>query len=240
MPAVWIGCSGWSYDAWANVLYEPKLPSAARLRRYAEVFDTVEVNATFYRLQPRATTARWFSETPPRFVFAVKASRYLTHVRRLRDVGSGERRFADSVAPLGVKLGPVLWQLPPDFARDEERLAATLELLTTGRHCFEFRHPSWFCEPVLELLRAHGAALVIADREGVTGSPLEPTADWMYLRFHAGTGRGGSYTERALRTWAARIRDWGSSVDVYAYFNNDWEGLAPRNATRLKELLAEA
>jgi uncharacterized protein YecE (DUF72 family) len=234
-----IGCSGWSYEDWEGVLYPPRLPARERLRRYAEVFDTVEVNATFYRLQSPDTTARWAAETPDGFLFAVKASRYLTHVRRLRDAGTGVARLLDSIAPLAEagKLGPLLWQLPGDFRRDDDRLAGLLAVLPGGRHCFEFRHESWHCAPVLDLLRAHHAALVVADRGGRAPGPLELTTDWTYVRFHGGEDPSGCYSDAELRAWAARIRDWRRSADVQAYFNNDWQGFAVRNAESLRALL---
>jgi uncharacterized protein YecE (DUF72 family) len=144
--------------------------------------------------------------------------------------------------PAAGKLGPVLWQLPPNFARDDERLAAALDRLPAGRHTFEFRHPSWFCEEVYELLRWHGVALTIADRPDLDFQTHELTADFAYVRFHHGRrGRRGNYSESELREWAARITAWGAAGDVYAYFNNDWEAFAPRNAVTLRRMVcAEA
>jgi uncharacterized protein YecE (DUF72 family) len=133
----------------------------------------------------------------------------------------------------------MLWQLPGTFHRDDERLAQALELLPPGRHCFEFRHESWFVEPVYELLRAHGVALVIGDTPTRPFQAHELTADWTFIRFHHGTrGRYSNYSERELEEWARRIADWAESADVYAYFNNDWNGYAPRNAAQLKKLLS--
>ena len=141
-----IGCSGWSYRDWRGRLYPKGLPASRWLERYAEVFDTVEVNATFYRLPKRETAQAWVDQTPDGFLFAVKASRYLTHIRRLRGIEEGVARFWEPLEPLRAaeKLGPVLWQLPENFHRDDEALAAALEALPPARHCFEFRHPSWF------------------------------------------------------------------------------------------------
>lgn len=238
-----IGCSGWNYAGWRDgVFYPPRLPARRWLEHYAGRFDTVEVNSTFYRLPKVEAVAHWVEQTPPGFLFAVKASRYLTHVKRLKGLREGVARLLERLAPLTAspKLGPLLWQLPPTFHRDDERLAAALADLPPGRHCFEFRHESWFRDEVYELLRGHGAALVIGDRPEVHAfQALELTAGWTFLRFHAGTrGRRGNYSETELRDWAGRIDAWRSDgVDVHAYFNNDWEGFAPRNALRLRELL---
>ena len=236
-----IGCSGWNYAHWRNgVFYPPRLPAARWLEHYAQLFDTVEVNATFYRLPKRSSVARWVEQTPPGFVFAVKASRYLTHVKRLNDLGPGLERFYACIEPLldSPKLGPVLWQLPPNFKRDDERLAASLERLPAGqRHAFEFRDASWFNEDVYALLRERRVGLVIGDRPEVHSfQSHELTTDFTFVRFHSGTrGRRGNYSESELEEWARRIGGW--PVDVYAYFNNDWEGFAPQNALWLKRRL---
>jgi uncharacterized protein YecE (DUF72 family) len=205
---------------------------------YARHFDTVEVNATFYRLPRREAVANWVQTTPEDFVLAVKVSRYITHVRRLRDLGSGVRTFYDRIEPLvhSPKLGPVLWQLPANFRRDDERLAGALEKLPAGRHCFEFRHESWFVPEVYEQLRSHGVALAIGDHPQRAFQACELTADWTYIRFHSGSrGRRGNYSESELEEWAQRIEAWRRKVDVFAYFNNDWEGFAVRNGLWLKE-----
>jgi uncharacterized protein YecE (DUF72 family) len=231
-----IGCSGWNYPHWRGRVYPEGLAQRHWLEHYASLFDTVEVNSTFYRLPRKDAVAAWVETTPPEFVFAVKASRFLTHIRRLTDLEQGVRRFYERLEPLtcSQKLGPVLWQLPATFRRDDERLAAALERIPPGRHCFEFRHPSWFVPEVYALLRGHGAALVIADHPERTFQTHELTADWTFVRFHHGRrGRNGNYSDRELETWARRIAQWRRRVDVYAYFNNDWEGYAVRNALRL-------
>jgi uncharacterized protein YecE (DUF72 family) len=235
-----IGSSGWSYEHWRGVLYPESGPTARWLELYAESFDTVEVNASFYRLPQRKTVARWAVATPAGFCFAVKASRYLTHVKRLREVRDGVALLTDRIAPLAEagKLGPVLWQLPARFHRDDERLASALRELPPGRHAFEFRDQSWLADDVYALLREHGAALVVADRAGSPPVPRVDTADWTYIRFHHGRGHNGRYTLAELRRWAGRIRS--AAGDVYAYFNNDWEGFAIANARTLLELLADA
>jgi uncharacterized protein YecE (DUF72 family) len=231
-----IGCSGWNYTHWRDLVYPRGLPSSRWLEHYATLFDTVEINTTFYRLPSVAAVAGWVEHTPPGFVFAVKASRYLTHMKRLSDMDRGVDRFVERIRPLAdsPKLGPLLWQLPPNFHRDDERLADALAALPSGRHAFEFRHPSWFVPEVYALLREHRVALVIADRPEVRRFQAhERTADFVFLRFHHGGGEG-SYSHRRLTTWARRIEEWREEGDVYAYFNNDWAGYAVENALWLR------
>ena len=237
-----IGCSGWNYPHWrAGVFYPPRLPQRDWLTYYAERFDTVELNTTFYRLPQSAVVARWVSETPPGFIFAAKVSRYITHIKRLTEVSEHLPLLYERIEPLlqSPKLGPLLWQLPPTFRYDPDRLCSTLEHLHDGRrHAFEFRHPSWFRAETYSLLREHGAALVIADRPAVnTFQTHELTADYIYVRFHAGTrGRNGNYSRSELSEWAGRLDRWTKKGDVFAYFNNDWEGYAINNAIFLKHL----
>lgn len=235
-----IGCSGWSYEHWRGVLY-PRSGSTARwLEIYAQSFDTVEINATFYRLPTARTVEGWARRTPDDFLLAVKASRYLTHVKRLRSVVEGMKRMDACVEPLrrAAKLGPMLWQLPPHFHRDDDVLQSALEALTPGRHAFEFRDPSWFADDVYELLRRYGVALVVADRSPGPPSPWVDTAGWSYLRFHSGRARDGSYGARELRAWAKRLNT--QTGDVFAYFNNDWQGFAIANAQTLRALVTNA
>jgi uncharacterized protein YecE (DUF72 family) len=236
-----IGCSGWNYNSWKDELYEGK-PPRLWLQHYAQHFDTVEVNNTFYRLPLESSVARWVEETPPDFVFAIKASRYLTHIKRLTDLRGGLARYYERIEPLvrSPKLGPALWQLPPTFKRDDDRLASALDQLPPGRHAFEFRHASWFVEPVYGLLRAHGAALVIGDRPEVKEFQAQVfTADWTFVRFHYGSrGRRGNYSESELEEWARRFEEWNREVEIFAYFNNDWEVFAVRNALWLKRRLS--
>jgi uncharacterized protein YecE (DUF72 family) len=239
---VHVGCSGWNYSHWRGSFYPPDLPAARWLEHYARRFDTVEVNTTFYRLIGRDAVARWVQQTPARFVFAVKASRYLTHVRRLSNIADGVARFYERLDPMleAGRLGPVLWQLPETFRKDLDRLAGALEQLPCGRHAFEFRHPSWFDEDVYELLRAHDVALVVGDHPERRFQSFEATARWRYVRMHQGRrGRRGNYSPSELRAWAQRLQEWRRSEPVYVYFNNDWEGFAPRNATALMSLLEE-
>jgi uncharacterized protein YecE (DUF72 family) len=239
---VHVGCSGWNYTSWREVIYERGLASSHWLERYAELFETVEVNATFYRLTTPRAAARWLEQTPAEFVFAVKASRYLTHIRRLREVTDGIARYYAAIQPLvrSGRLGAVLWQLPGDFRRDDERLQALLRELPAGRHAFEFRHPSWFAEPVYALLREHGASLVLGDHPQRDFQTDEATADWHYVRLHHGrSGRRGNYSPAELDAWAKRLHRWRAQRELFVYFNNDWEGFAPRNARLLRRRLRE-
>jgi uncharacterized protein YecE (DUF72 family) len=236
-----IGCSGWNYQHWRNgVFYPPRLPPRCWLEFYACHFDTVEINATFYRLPREQAVANWVRGSPPGFLFAVKMSRYVTHVKRLRDLPPSIELFYSRIQPLvrSPKLGPVLWQLPGTFRRDDERLAGALQTLPPGRHCFEFRHESWFTDEVYELLHRHEVALVIGDTPARPFQTHELTADWTFIRFHHGTrGRYSNYSERELEEWARRIQRWARSVEVYAYFNNDRNGYAVRNGLWLKKRL---
>jgi uncharacterized protein YecE (DUF72 family) len=234
MKLVHVGCSGWNYAAWRERFYPKGLPQNRWLEHYAQHFSTVEVNSTFYRLAKPESVARWATQVPDDFVFSVKASRYLTHIKRLANLRDGVKRFYTSIEPLieAGKLGPVLWQLPPNFKRDDERLAEALRALPAGRHCFEFREPSWFVPEIYELLREHGTALVIADRPEVSKFQThEMTADWTFVRFHYGSrGRRGNYSVWELEAWQRRVARWRREREVFLYFNNDWEGFAIQNA----------
>jgi uncharacterized protein YecE (DUF72 family) len=240
-----IGCSGWSYPHWRKPVYGGR-PEGDWLAIYSERFPTVEVNATFYRLPSPRMVAGWAARSPAGEVFAVKVSRYLTHIKRLGGVREGGERLVARTRPLADagKLGPLLWQLPETFRRDDDRLDAALENVPPGRNCFEFRHPSWFCDAVYDRLAAAGAALVVGDYPTRPFQTLVRTADWAYLRFHHGThGVRGGYSQAELRAWAERIADWAGAGDVYAYFNNDWLGtrsgepFATANASTLMRAL---
>ncbi|HEX4752439.1 MAG TPA: DUF72 domain-containing protein [Solirubrobacterales bacterium] len=240
MEPVRIGCSGWSYRDWREGLYAG-VPQRRWLERYAESFDTVEVNATFYRLTRERTVAAWVEQTPDGFSFAVKGSRYLTHIRRLRDTGIGVERFWEPLEPLrqADRLGPVLWQLPENFERDDAALDEFLAALPPARHCFEFRHPSWFAAPVRKLLDRHGAALVIADDPRRDLPEAKPLGPLVYLRLHYGRrGRRGNYSEAELDQWRRRIAAWRSRRPVWVYLNNDGEGFAPGDAAYLRRSFA--
>ncbi|MBV9474416.1 MAG: DUF72 domain-containing protein [Solirubrobacterales bacterium] len=243
MKPVRVGCSGWMYDDWRGRFYPERQPKRRWLELYAAQFDTVEVNSTFYRLARREAVAGWVQQTPPEFTFAVKASRYLTHIRRLAGIAEGIERFYEPLAPLleADRLGPVLWQLPENFHRDDERLAGWLELLPEGMHTIEFRHPSWFAPEVLDTLRRHRVALTIGDHPERPFQTHEATADWRFVRFHYGArGRAGNYSASEIETWARRIAAWRHDHQVFAYYNNDWQGFAPANARMLARRLRSA
>jgi uncharacterized protein YecE (DUF72 family) len=240
MKEIRVGCSGWNYADWRGVLYPPGCPQRRWLARYAEVFDTVELNTTFYRLPSVDAVRGWVAQTPPGFTFAVKSSRYLTHMKRLTDMERGVARLLERLEALTAspKMGPMLWQLPGNFRRDDERLAFALEHLPAGRHAFEFRHPSWFADDVLAALRAHGVALVIGDHPERPWQSHELTADFSFVRLHYGhRGRRGNYSATELDEWARELRRLARRADVFAYFNNDWEGFAVRNALGMRERL---
>jgi uncharacterized protein YecE (DUF72 family) len=233
-----IGCSGWQYQSWREVFYPPRTPQPRWLSHYASVFDTVEVNSTFYRLARREAVARWVEQVPPGFVFTIKSSQYLTHMKRLLDMEQGVERLYEPLQPLidaGI-LGPVLWQLPERFHRDDDRLLGALRRLPPGRHAFEFRHVSWFVGDVYAMLRAHNVAFVNAHRAGHGFPDDVVTADFTFLRFHYGArGRRGNYAQGELDGWADKVAAFArAELDVFAYFNNDWEAFAPRNAVALR------
>ncbi len=238
-----IGCSGWNYAHWRNgVFYPPRCAPRNWLEFYSRYFDTVEINNTFYRLPTVKAVEGWAAGAPEGFVFSVKMSRYLTHIKRLTEVEAGLAVFFGRLAPMlgSPKLGPILWQLPPNFERNDERLRTTLALLPRDqRHCVEFRHPSWFVPETYECLREHGVALVIGDRPEVKAFQAhELTAGFTFVRFHAGSrGGDGNYSYDELEEWARLVEAWSRTVDVYAYFNNDWEGYAIYNALWLKRRL---
>jgi len=236
-----VGTSGWQYADWRGVLYPPGVPQRRWLETYAGQFGTVESNAAFYRLPARETFGRWRDATPPSFVLAVKASRYLTHVRRLADPEEPVARLLAAAGGLGPKLGPVLLQLPPTLAADTGLLGRCLRCFPAGvRVAVEFRHPSWWSEETRDVLAAHGAALCWADRRSRPVAPLWRPAGFVYLRLHEGAAHPWpAYGTRALRTWARRVGAAAEDgADAYVYFNNDPGGAAVRNARTFQALAA--
>jgi len=237
-----IGTSGWSYRHWRGVLYPPGLPARRWIERYAQCFDSVEVNATFYR-QPRASViAHWLEVTPADFAFAVKMPRFITHLQRLDPTPEWVARFEATARAFGPKLGPVLVQLPPTLPFEPERVGRFLARLHRDRrYALEARHPSWLRPLVFELLARHRVAWCIADSGGHWPRAEVVTSDFVYLRFHGPGGATPAYAPGALRDVALRIRRWRRrGLDVYAYFNNDAEGHAVRNAGVLAEMLGAA
>jgi uncharacterized protein YecE (DUF72 family) len=237
-----IGTSGWSYDHWNGVLYERGVGSGDRLARYIREFDTVELNASFYRWPPDVRFASWRSRLPAGFEMTVKAPRGLTHGRRLGDPDAWIERIGRGLHELAGVRGPFLLQLPPDFQRDDERLDSFLAKLPAWtRPVVEFRHDSWLDEAVFGILERRGAAYCVMSGAGLP-CLLHATAPLVYVRLHGPDDThlyAGSYSDDALRWWADRIREWeGAGHTVYAYFNNDGEGHAVRNARTLQSLLA--
>jgi uncharacterized protein YecE (DUF72 family) len=240
MERVLIGCSGWNYKDWKGPFYPAKgCPTNRWLEFYAQHFPTVEINSTFYRLARRDAVARWLTQVPEDFVLAPKMSRYVTHIKRLT-MPEAVDRFYEHIEPLArsPKMGPVLWQLPEIFHRDDERLAGVLGNLPAGRHAFEFRHPSWFNDTTYSMLRERDTALVIGDDPERPFQTYEFTTDFTFIRFHGGKrGRYGNYSDTEIREWADRVRCWAEQRAVFAYFNNDWNAYAIGNARLLTKLV---
>jgi uncharacterized protein YecE (DUF72 family) len=231
MPVL-IGTSGWQYRHWRETFYPRGVPQTRWLEFYAERFDTVESNATFYRLPEASTFAAWSERTPNGFIMAVKASRYLTHILRLKEPKGSVRMLVDRARELGQKLGPILVQLPPTMRLELDRLCRTLDAFPADwRVAVEFRHRSWFIDDVRRELAARNVALCLADRRGPL-TPLWRTADWTYLRFHSGRAKPlPCYGRQALATWVRRMSEnWTPDEDAYVYFNNDPRACALRDA----------
>jgi uncharacterized protein YecE (DUF72 family) len=230
-----IGTSGWQYRDWKRRFYPDGLPQKDWLSYYSERFPVVEVNNTFYMLPKEETFARWREASADGFLFVVKASRYITHVRRLRGCREPVRLLWSRCRRLGRKRGPVLFQLPPNLQADRDLLEGFLGILPPSmRAAFEFRHPSWQAAEIHELLDAAGAALVLADRPGLR-PPQVVTGDWSYVRFHQGRKTAPGYPRAKLRRFADWMAETG--VDAFAFFNNDTGGAAVRDARTFAELL---
>jgi uncharacterized protein YecE (DUF72 family) len=239
LPQARVGCSGWQYKHWRGDFYPPDLPAANWFEYYAARFDTVEINNTFYRLPESATFARWAERAPPRFLFAVKASRYLTHMKKLKDPGEPIARLFDRMRPLGRQLGPVLYQLPPGWKLDRERLEQFLQALPAGvRHVLEFRDPSWYADDVSAMLDRYAVARCLHDMKG-SATGQERVGPFAYVRFHGAAGTySGGYPARRLEHWGEWLRtQLSTGVEVYAYFNNDVGGHAPCDAVTLRQIV---
>ena len=236
---LWIGTSGWVYKHWMGIFYPKKMPGSEQLPFYAQRFDTVEINFSFYRLPERKVFEAWRAQTPENFLFAVKGSRYLTHMKKLKDPEEPLARLMDRAGGLEEKLGPILFQFPHTWPANVERLQAFLEALRAypqGEFTFEFRHTSWLTSEVYEMLERAGAALCLPVSPHV---PLDirATTTWTYIRMHQGE-HGTGYSDPELRIWAGRVRAFlDDGVTVYIYFNNDPEGHALRDAERLEGML---
>lgn len=239
-PAIHIGTSGWHYKHWVGTFYPAKTPASKMLAYYYERFDTVELNNTFYRLPKQPALENWRESTPPHFHFAAKGSRFITHMKKLKDPESAITKYFDAIDVLQQKLGPILFQLPPNWEVDTERFEHFLNALPKHhRYAFEFRNPTWDTPAIYDLLSRRRAGYCMFDLAGYQ-SPLHISSDLVYIRLHGPGGKyQGSYSDDSLRKWAARIRKWRAEQhSVYVYFDNDQAGYAAFNALRLKELLS--
>lgn len=233
-----IGTSGWEYPHWAGDFYPANLPRDRWLERYAAEFETVELNNPFYRLPDGKVFAGWAKRVPADFRFAVKASRYLTHVRRLREPEEPLSRFWTRAGELRTRLGPVLYQLPPRWRPNEERLRSFLAAVPRRPQAVEFRDARWYLPSTFRLLDEAGLALCLHDMEG-SAPPIGPVGPFVYVRFHGSGARyGGRYSSQRLSAWAGRMVAWAEGgLDVWAYFNNDVGGHAVRDASRLRTMV---
>ena len=235
-----IGTSGYHYKHWVGRYYPEGIKSSEMLRHYLEDFDTVELNNTFYKLPKEESFDTWRKSTPPGFLFAVKGSRFITHMIKLKDPERGLVNFLPRAERLGKKLGPILWQLPPGWKVNLERLETFLRHLPRGqRHTFELRNETWMTDEVYAILRKYNAAFCIYELAGYQ-SPIEITADWTYIRLHGPTAfkYQGSYSDAQLEEWADRIRAWSRKLQaIYVYFDNDDSAYAVDNALTLKRLV---
>lgn len=239
MARYFTGTSGWHYDDWRGRFYPEKLPKAKWLEFYARHFTTLELNNSFYRLPSEEAFSRWYDSSPPDFTFAVKVSRFITHIKRLKDCDEALENFMSRTRILKDKLGPLLYQLPPGLHRDDEVLAAFLKKLPDSlKHVIEFRHESWLVEEVFDMLRRYHIGFCVFDMPKLT-CPLLATADFAYIRFHGRDSLYSScYIDEELTDWAGKIGDLASNLDsVYIYFNNDIEGFALKNAATIREYL---
>ena len=235
---IYVGTSGWNYDHWKEVFYESGCPKSKWLQFYAKHFASVEVNATFYHSMKPRTFENWRNNTPDGFIWAVKSNRYITHIKRLKDVAEPLKKFFSDLRGLKEKLGPVLFQFPPNLAFDEKVFQAFCqELPENRRYTVEARHPSWIEEDALSALKRHQIAWCISDTAGRFPYCETVTTDFIYIRLHGSKELYASnYSEDELNKWVEKINKWDK--DAYVYFDNDAKGHAPKNALRLKELLA--
>ena len=242
MAEIRIGTSGYHYKHWVGRYYPAGTRPAQMLELYRRDFDTVELNNTFYQLPKESTFDAWRDNTPPDFLYAVKGSRFITHMIKLKDARRGLDNFLPRAERLGTKLGPILWQLPPGWKVNVERLDEFLSLLPREhRYAFELRNPTWMTDAVYEVLRKYDAAFCIYELAGYH-SPIEISADWTYIRLHGPTHfkYQGSYSDEQLAQWAARIKTWSRRMKaIYVYFDNDDSAYAVDNALTLRRMLGK-
>lgn len=241
-PRILVGTSGFSYDHWRGLFYPEKMAKAKWLEFYATQFSTVELNNPFYRLPSEEAFARWRDCAPDDFVFALKVSRFITHIKRLKNTGEASVTFITRAKILGGKLGPLLYQLPPSMHRDDEVLDSFLSTLPGGlRHVVEFRHPSWLEDEVFQILRRYNIGFCIFDMPHFAG-PVAATADFAYVRFHGSTALYSSrYTDEELADWANKLAHLSAGLkEIYIYFNNDIGGFAVANARTIRGYLQSA
>jgi uncharacterized protein YecE (DUF72 family) len=241
-----VGTSGWSYKDWAAQFYPEDLPAKDQLGFYATIFNTVEINATFYRLPTLKAVRGWHDRVPPDFQFSIKGSRYITHTKRIRDCGEAVENYFERLHPLGDRLAVVLWQLPPSLKRDVPLLEDFIEILPPGlRHAIEFRHDSWIGDEVTGTLGRRNIANVLVSSSRMPMDRRTPSSDFGYIRFHGlEGGPAHDYTRHELEPWADIARQWiegihGESMDVFAYFNNDVNVRAPANALLFERMVKE-
>jgi uncharacterized protein YecE (DUF72 family) len=234
----YIGTSGWHYKHWAGTFYPAHVKSSGQFKYYLTFFSTVEINNSFYRLPTRKTFLSWKNSTPKHFIFSVKASRYITHMKKLKESKSSLHEFMDHALVLKEKLGPVLFQLPPGWKINTERLDLFLQSLPSwGKYVFEFRNPTWYHPDVFALLKKYNCAFCIYELDGHL-TPIELTANFVYIRLHGPGGKyQGNYPDATLKQWSRRCKNWLKTKDVFIYFDNDEAGYAAFNAIRLQELV---
>jgi len=238
MSRLFIGTSGWNYPHWRDVFYPKELSQSSWLQHYTKFFNCVELNVTFYRLVQMKTFQNWYERTPEHFYFVVKGSRFITHIKKIKGIGESLKLFIDNAIELKGKLAAILWQFPPSFKKDLDRLESFLKLLkkTKLRQAFEFRNENWFDKEVYALLKEYNACLCVAHSSRFP-CVKEVTADFLYLRFHGGGSLYSSnYSDKELKEWAAFAKKFPNK-DIFAFFNNDAYGYAVKNALRFRELL---
>ncbi len=239
MAKFYIGTSGWHYEDWRDKFYPGTMPKVKWLEYYSGKFQSVELNNTFYRRPSEAAVENWCKSCPPGFIFSVKANRFITHIKRLKNCEEALKNFILKVSILKEKLGPLLYQLPPSIKRNDDLLVSFLSGLPAGyKHVIEFRHESWLTEDVFNIMRKHNTGLCVFDLPAFT-CPLLYTSDYMYIRFHGSDSLySGKYSEKVLSDWAAGIAAIAEKLNyVYIYFNNDVSGFALDNAATIRDYL---